>query len=179
MYRTAQRRNGNGCIATSGGDTRVQSGPGTYDRAALSFVTLSDAIPGAAIYFTYDGSDPTTSSVLYTGYIDITVEATMSATTTIHAIAVADGFSNGEIVSGTYNLTQTCGGTCLIDYITGQLNGDCLTQTYQGCLTGFSAQCVGNPTPYSGSACGIPADFTSCTLRSRHAIILTGTGRRS
>jgi hypothetical protein len=138
--------------------------PGTYDRAELSFVTLSDATPGAAIYFTYDGSDPTTSSVLYTGYIDITVEATMSATTTIRAIAVADSFSNSEIVSGTYNLTQTYGGTCLIDYITGQLNGDCLTQTYQGCFTGFSAQCVGNPTPYSGSACGIPADFTSCTF---------------
>jgi hypothetical protein len=138
--------------------------PGTYDRAELTAVTLSDATPGAAIYFTYGGDDPFSTWTLYTGFIDVSVEGTMSATNTIRAIAIAEGFSNSEIASGTYNLTQTYAGTCLVDYITGQLNGDCLTQTYQGCFTGFSAQCVGNPTLYGGYACGIPADFTSCTF---------------
>ncbi len=138
--------------------------PGTYDVAELSFVTLFDATPGATIYFTYDGTDPTTDSVLYTGYIDVTVEATMSSTTTIRAIAIAEGFSNSEIVSGTYNLTQTYVGTCLVDYITGQLNGDCIAQTFLGCFDGFSAQCVGSRTPYGGDVCGISVDATFCAF---------------
>lgn len=138
--------------------------PGSYDRSLLRAVTLSDATAGATIYFTYDGSDPTTSSFLYAGYIDISVENTYSATTTIRAIAVADGFSNSEIAGGTYNLTETYGGSCVVDYLTGQLNGDCLTQTYQGCFTGFSAQCAGSPGPYGGEVCGISVNNPSCSF---------------
>jgi len=143
---------------------RFSPDPRTYDRSQLWAVTLSDATPGAAIYFTYDGTDPTTSSILYTGYIDVTVESTMSATTTIRAIAVAKGFSISEIASGTYNLTETYWGSCLVDDTTGQLNGDCWTQTYQGCFTGFSAQCAGSPAPYGGEACGFSVSGTSCTF---------------
>ena len=59
---------------------------GTYTSAQS--VTITDATTGAAIYYTTDGTAPTTSSNLYSGAI------TVSATQTIKAIAVAPGLTN-------------------------------------------------------------------------------------
>lgn len=69
--------------------------PGAYTTAQN--VTLSDATAGAAIYYTTDGSTPTTSSTEYTAPIAV------SSTTTIEAIAVASGFSGSAVASGTYS----------------------------------------------------------------------------
>jgi hypothetical protein len=76
---------------------------GTYTSAQT--VTLSDTTPGATIYYTTDGSTPTTGSTKYTGGI------TVSTTETINAIAVASGVGNSSVASATYTLnlplTQT------------------------------------------------------------------------
>jgi N-acetylneuraminic acid mutarotase len=69
---------------------------GTYTSAQS--VTISDATANAAIYYTTDGSTPTTSSTLYTGAI------TVAATETIQAIAVASGFSTSAVASATYTI---------------------------------------------------------------------------
>jgi N-acetylneuraminic acid mutarotase len=69
---------------------------GTYLTAQT--VTISDTNPNAAIYFTTDGSTPTTSSTLYTGPI------TVSSTQTIQAIAVASGYANSAIASASYTI---------------------------------------------------------------------------
>ena len=61
-------------------------------------VTLSCATAGTTIYYTTDGSDPTSSSNEYTGAI--TVDHTM----TIKAIAVKTGWSNSDISSATYTI---------------------------------------------------------------------------
>jgi hypothetical protein len=65
-------------------------------------VSLSAAV-GAAIYYTTDGSVPTTSSSLYTG--PIVVNSAM----TIKAIAVQDGMQDSDILEETYtiNLQET------------------------------------------------------------------------
>ncbi|MGB9337091.1 MAG: chitobiase/beta-hexosaminidase C-terminal domain-containing protein, partial [Candidatus Acidiferrales bacterium] len=70
--------------------------PGTY--ATAQQVTLSDTTGGATIYYTTNGSTPTTSSTKYTGAISVAV------TTTIKAIAAATGFLNSAVASGTYTL---------------------------------------------------------------------------
>ena len=69
---------------------------GTYTTAQT--VTISDVTPGALIYYTIDGTNPTTSSAKYTGPI------TVSSTETIHAIAAASSYSNSAVASATYTI---------------------------------------------------------------------------
>jgi hypothetical protein len=54
-------------------------------------VTIADAVPGVTIYYTTDGTTPTTSSAQYTGPI------TINSTSTIKAIAVANGYTNSAV----------------------------------------------------------------------------------
>jgi hypothetical protein len=72
--------------------------PGVFTSAQN--VTLSDATPGAAIYYTTDGSPPTTASTVYSGPIAV------STTTTIKAIAGGSGMSNSAVASGTYTISK-------------------------------------------------------------------------
>ena len=65
--------------------------PGTYGAAQT--VSLSDATPGAVIYYTEDGTTPTTASTLYAAPLSI------STSTTLKAIAVTTGYSASAIAS--------------------------------------------------------------------------------
>ncbi|MCR5533925.1 MAG: chitobiase/beta-hexosaminidase C-terminal domain-containing protein [Bacteroidaceae bacterium] len=69
---------------------------GTYNEAKS--VEINCSTDGATIYYTTDGTDPTTSSTEYTGAISVT------QTTTIKAFAVKDGMTNSGIASATYTL---------------------------------------------------------------------------
>jgi len=90
---------------------------GTYTSAKS--VTISDSSPGATIYFTTNGSAPTTSSTVYSGPI------TVSASETLRAIAVAPGDAPSTIVSAAYtiNTAGSGGGTVLVNYANGFASG--------------------------------------------------------
>jgi hypothetical protein len=72
--------------------------PGTYN--STQNVTLSDTSPGAVVHCTTNNTTPTASSPVCT-------TVTVSATTTIQAIAVATGYNNSAVVSGLYTITPT------------------------------------------------------------------------
>jgi hypothetical protein len=61
--------------------------------------TITDATSGATIYYTTDGTIPTTSSLVYSGTI------TVSASETISAIAMAIGFSQSPVASAVFTVT--------------------------------------------------------------------------
>jgi hypothetical protein len=64
-------------------------------------VTISDTTAGATIYYTTNGTTPTTSSAVYSGAI------TVSATETLSAIATATGYSTSPTTSATYTINNT------------------------------------------------------------------------
>jgi hypothetical protein len=77
-------------------------GAGTYDSAQV--VTISTTTPGAAIYYTTDGSTPTMNSALYSSPI------TVSSTETLEAISVAPTTPIGQVNSSVTSYTQSAVG---------------------------------------------------------------------
>ncbi len=69
---------------------------GTYNGAQQ--VTISDAQQGANIYYTLDGSTPTANSTLSSGPV------TISQSSTLSAIAVANGYANSGVASAVYTI---------------------------------------------------------------------------
>lgn len=70
--------------------------PGTY--SSTQQVTISSSTSGTTIYYTTDGSTPTTASTRYIGPV------TISTTKTLKAIATATNFTNSAVASGLYTI---------------------------------------------------------------------------
>jgi hypothetical protein len=79
---------------------------GTYTTAQS--VTLSCTTGGAEIRYTVNGATPTAGSTLYTGAI------TISATTTLKAIAVKNGMNNSGVFSATYTINNQGGNSIVL-----------------------------------------------------------------
>ncbi|MGA8706150.1 MAG: chitobiase/beta-hexosaminidase C-terminal domain-containing protein [Steroidobacteraceae bacterium] len=79
--------------------------PGTY--GSTQTVSLSDSTPGAVIYYTTNGQQPTSGSTQYVSGSPLSI----STTTTIQAIAVASGYNNSGIGTATYTISTGGGGT--------------------------------------------------------------------
>ena len=75
--------------------------PSTGSYTAAQNVTISCSTEGATIYYTTNGSEPSTSSTKYTAGDEISV--TQSGTT-LKAIAVKQGLTNSTVASATYTI---------------------------------------------------------------------------
>ena len=132
---------------------------GTY--ATAQNVSLSDATSGAAIFYTTDGTTPTTSSSKYTGALSVTKSET------IKAIAVASGHTDSAVASAAYTITQK-GPTGLSYTVPPPLlvgKAVSLTPTVTGTVTAYAV----NPSlpkgltlnPTSGLISGKPTAVTA------------------
>ena len=83
--------------------------PGSY--ASVQSVAISTTTLNATIYYTTDGTKPTSSSAKYTGPVSV------GTTETLSAIAVASGLSNSPVASGLY--TIDLGGVTSISFSNG------------------------------------------------------------
>jgi hypothetical protein len=71
---------------------------GTYSNSQI--VTLTDTTSGSMIFYTTDGSTPTTNSEVYTSPL------TVSSTETLNAIASANGYLNSSVATAAYTINQ-------------------------------------------------------------------------
>ena len=104
--------------------------PGTY--ATSQNVSISDTTSGATLYYTLDGSTPTTSSKIYSTPISVT------ASMTINAMAVAPGLNNSPVASGDYSIgTQGTGTITFVqgNYATPQSPSTTVSVAYTGAQT--------------------------------------------
>lgn len=91
-----------GTLKTGGDDIQTVATPtffpaaGTYTE--VKNVTISTETSGATIYYTTDGTDPTTNSSTYSSAIPV------SSATTIKAIAVKEGMNNSAVATATYTI---------------------------------------------------------------------------
>ena len=102
---------GAGSSGAGGGSTQppVTVATPTFSPAAGSYSTaqsviLADATAGATIYYTTNGSAPTTASAKYAGAL------TVSASTTIKAMATAAGDTNSATATAAYTISTGGGG---------------------------------------------------------------------
>ena len=109
---------------------------GTYATAQM--VTISDSTSGATIYYTINGTNPTTNSTVYGGPFSV------SSTETLEAIAVATGDSPSAVASATYIITPAFTGPG-IESVSAILPQQTQTITITG--SGFGTQAA-----YSGNS---------------------------
>lgn len=77
---------------------------GAYSSSQL--VTISETTAGTTIYYTIDGSTPTTSSTVYSGPV------TVSASETLEAIATETGYTNSPVAAAAYTIGTVTGQEC-------------------------------------------------------------------
>src|SRR5581483_6757369 len=85
------------------GSAQPQVPTPTFSTAAATYpspldVTIDDSLSSATIYDTTDGTIPTTTSNRYAGPIHI------DSTTTLQALAVAEGYNNSSVALGTFTI---------------------------------------------------------------------------
>ncbi|HEY5041370.1 MAG TPA: chitobiase/beta-hexosaminidase C-terminal domain-containing protein [Verrucomicrobiae bacterium] len=56
-------------------------------------ITLAETTPGTSLYYTLDGSDPDTNSILYTGPFNLTNSAAL------HVVAIKPGYNNSAVTA--------------------------------------------------------------------------------
>jgi hypothetical protein len=106
---------------------------------------MSDSTPGASIYYTTDGTTPTTGSTTYSTAL------TISSTETVKAIATASGYTESDLASAVYTILPTLTGlnytSLYFDGLTGSatvtITGTGFQQGGKLSLTSFATTTLG------------------------------------
>jgi hypothetical protein len=131
--------------------------PGSY--VGSQSVTISCSTPSSTIYYTTDGSTPTTNSPQYTGPVIV------SSSETVKAIATASGFVNSAVGSAAYVITPIVAIGFAPNWYFGQQNAG---------LEIFVATGVINGVQVNGTAVPVPANSTTYVWVTAAGLIQTG-----
>lgn len=140
----------NSAVATATYTITTQVATPTFNPAAGTYssaqsVSISDTTSGASIYYTTNGTTPSTSSTQYTTPI------TVSSTETINAIAAASGMTNSAVASATYTI-QTGGGGGSSPNYGGGFTSSGLTLNGGATISGSALQLTDGGTSEARSA---------------------------
>jgi uncharacterized repeat protein (TIGR03803 family) len=134
-----------------------QAATPTFSPAAGSYsspqtVTISDTTSGVSLFYTNDGTPPTTSSAVYDGPISV------NSTETIKAIAAGSGYANSAVATASYTITlspdyQLSVNPTSLSIVAGQSGTATFTVTP---VNGFNS-------PVAFSCSGLPAE-AMCTF---------------
>ncbi len=134
---------------------------GTY--TSVQTVTITDATSGASIYYTTDGTTPTTSSTPYTGAI------TVRASETINAIAVAPGYTQSPVASSIYTINLSAAATPSISPVSGAYPS-AQTVTITDATSGASIYYTTDGTTPTTSSIQYTGEFTVTVSETINAI---------
>ena len=161
----------------------INPGTGTYSSSQQ--VTMTDATANATIYYTIDGSAPTSASTKYTGAI------TVSSNETLNAIATAASLSQSATASATYTFAypavlftpasmafgnQTVNTTSGVQAVTLTNSGAATLTIGSISITGANASSFAQTnncgaTLAAGAGCNIALTFAPTTVASFSAVV--------
>jgi hypothetical protein len=130
--------------AAKGAAATPEFSPAAGSYQSTQTVTLTDVTPGAVVYYTTDGSTPTTKSAQYTSPF------TVATSGTIKAIATASEYSESAIASADYKVGASpqpaCGGCYATVGLGANINSKGLTD-YNNSSNILESTHLGNGTP--------------------------------
>jgi subtilisin family serine protease len=142
-------------------DTPTLSQPtGTYIASVT--VSLSCMTSGATIRYTTDGSNPTSSSTVYSSAL------TFTTTTTLKAQAFKTGWADSDLTSATYTVIPTYQVTPSISFGNGHgtISPDSVQTVPQGSTVSFTVSADAGYTASVGGSCGGTFNGTVFTTRA-------------
>ena len=162
-----------GVLAAKSGTPLPTISPGGGNYSGDQSVTISDSASGVTIYYTTDGSTPTTSSARYSGPIAV---AGNGATMTIKAIAVVGGRTTSSVAVATYTISYAGGGvsqaaTPQFSPAAGGYSADqsvAISDATSGAVIYYTTDGstpTTSSTPYSGSV-AVAGNGTRITIRA-------------
>ena len=144
----------------------------TFNEGESLFVTIETETEGAEIYYTLDGSDPVENGDLYEGEIELT------ATTTVKAVAMLDGWNNSEAVEATFTaIDPSAASFKIVASELGYANGTAVVSLPFGDVTAIFAGGTNssNPPKYYTTGSAIRA-YGGNTITFTGAVGVTITG---
>ena len=134
---------------------------GTYTSAQT--VTLASTTSGASIYYTTDGSAPTSSSTLYAGAL------TVSSSETLKAIAVKSGWTSSSVTSATYTISSATPAKPQYTLTVAQATGGTISlsktgSTFDSGTTVIATAAANSGYTFSGWSGASTSKISVCTL---------------
>jgi kumamolisin len=132
-----------GPASTAAAVPTISLASGTYSTAQI--VTISDATAGATIYYSTDGYEPTASSPIYNGAINV------STSEVLQAFAVASGYANSQVAEASYIIQLSSPIQVAVPNVVGDTQAAATTAITGAGLVVGTVTTASSPTVASGN----------------------------